>query len=150
MKANSTMTLHDLAIQWVAERTRGIITHRRVGERRVVAKSDCASDDYPLTWNFAPPLLASFEIGHLEPDVIQTNRQGQGRTLHEVEVLGLREQKIHQYGSAKKDKVLWIVLPRGTSDVFNIHFIEPTDGEGTFKELGTVKKKQTLDELIEE
>jgi hypothetical protein len=116
------MTLHDSAVGWVAEKVGGTTTHRRVSETKV------------------------YGIGRFEPDVI-VRRSPTGRVyaIHEVEVLDLEEGKVAEYASTKMNRVLWIVLPKGASGIFNIHLIEPTL-EGEFKEVRLVSVRKNEQE----
>src|SRR5208337_5536023 len=105
------MTIHDLAIDWVAEKTHGTITHRRIGERRV-----------------NPPLLNGARI---EPDVVVRPDYFSLDELHEVEVLAsFNKSKVDSYRRVKsRKKTLWIVVPPGTSGLFGIRVIEASDFE---------------------
>lgn len=94
------MTLHEDALLWVTEHTSGTLNHS----------------------NFSDKSLPNHRIGklHIEPDVIENlNKLPLLHRYHEVEVLSLTKAKLEEYASHKQNKVLWVVLPKGTSKAFN-------------------------------
>lgn len=123
------MTTHDLAVDWVAEKTHGLITHRRIGERRL----------YPI-----------YGL-RKEPDVVVRPDYFSLEELHEIEVLAsFNKSKVDSYRSAKcGKKTLWIVVPNGTSDLFTIRVIEACDFE-RFVEVTPGKRRRRVLEADEE
>lgn len=123
------MTIHDLAVDWVARITRGKITHRSIGEHLVYRP-------YPSK------IEADVVVG---PDFYSADH------IHEVEVLpGFTKSKIHAYERVKGAKTLWIVVPEGTKGLFRIRVIEGPDSFERFAELAVRQRTADEDARLEE
>lgn len=95
------MTLHDVAMDWVAEQLGGVVTH-----------------------NWHRPV---YSVAGVEPDVVvNKSKVPQCHQWHEVEVLRLTQEKMRKYRRFSNKKGLWIALPKETSKTFVIHLIEET------------------------
>lgn len=96
------MTLHDLALDWVSQVTNGIITHKGIGPGKKV-----------------------YSVEAVEPDVVvNRSKPPSCHVWHEVEVVPFRKSKLDTYMRHKQRKILWLVLPKGVTDVFSIKLIE--------------------------
>jgi len=106
------MTLHDLALKWVAKRIAGQINH---GQRSL------------FFWIFGKV-----------PDVIIRSKRGGLRELHEVEVVELSKEKIQAYSISdfrtsrlkRVHRVLWIVLPNLGTAFHEIKVISKSHSRG--------------------
>ena len=105
-----SVTLHDLAVDWVRRITKGVITHKGVGHGKKV-----------------------YSVETFEPDVV-ANRSGvpSRHIWHEVEVVPLKRGKLETYKQYKQRKTLWLVLPKDATKVFTVKLIEQCEG-GKFK-----------------
>lgn len=113
------MTLHERALNWVAQVIGGYVAHSSVPGK---------SKDF---------------LGNHYPDVVKERgcRVSDGKEVHEVEALEIPLSRIDEYKRAKgrylleRDKrKLWIVVPQGTRKAFDvIHIIEEDEINGDFK-----------------
>jgi hypothetical protein len=115
-----TETLHDRALNWVAEKVGGFVNHKPI------------------------PQQSEVFVGKHYPDVVVRSNPYAFRRreqYHEVEVILIPLSRLREYKEAKYEnrtvkRHLWVVVPRGTREAFDsISVIEEDDNGVDFRRI---------------